>query len=46
MFEEITGIEISVEYDDDGEFHHHSYCMSIDDAIEILMQMKKEFNIE
>ena len=38
----ITRIEISLEWDDSGEFEHESYENSIDDAIRALKKMKKQ----
>ena len=39
----ITRIEISIEWDDSGEFEHESYCDSIDDAIRELKKLKKKY---
>lgn len=39
----ITRIEISLEWDDSGEFEHESYEDSIDDAIRALKKMKKKY---
>lgn len=39
----ITRIEISLEWDDSGEFEHESYEDSIDDAIRMLKKMKKQY---
>lgn len=34
------GVEISFSWDEDGEFEHHGYYNSIDDAIEALFKYK------
>lgn len=34
------GVEISFSWDEDGEFEHHGYYDSIDDAIEALFKYK------
>lgn len=39
----ITRIEISLEWDDSGEFEHESYEDSIDDAILELKRLKKKY---
>ena len=39
----ITRIEISLEWDDSGEFEHESYEDSIDDAIRALKKIKKQY---
>lgn len=39
----ITRVEISLEWDDSGEFEHESYCDSIDDAIRELKKLKKKY---
>ena len=39
----VTRIEISLEWDDSGEFEHESYCDSIDDAIRTLKKLKKQY---
>ena len=39
----ITRIEISIEWDDSGEFEHESYEDSIDDAIHELKKLKKKY---
>ena len=39
----ITQIEISIEWDNSGEFEHESYCDSIDEAIRTLKKMKKQY---
>ena len=39
----ITRIEISLEWDDSGEFEHESYEDSIDDAIRYLKKLKKQY---
>lgn len=39
----ITRIEISIEWDDSGEFEHESYEDSIDDAIRALKKLKKKY---
>lgn len=39
----ITRIEISIEWDDSGEFEHESYEDSIEDAICTLKKMKKQY---
>ena len=39
----ITRIEISIEWDDSGEFEHESYEDSIDDAIRYLKKLKKQY---
>ena len=40
----IIRIEISLEWDDSGEFEHEAYCNSIDEAIRYLKKLKKEQN--
>lgn len=42
----VTRIEISIEWDDSGEFEHESYEDSIDDAIRYLKKLKKEIKEE
>lgn len=42
----ITRIEISLEWDNSGEFEHESYEDSIDDAIRYLKKLKKEIKEE
>ena len=42
----VTRIEISLEWDDSGEFEHESYEDSIDDAIRALKKMKKQYKDE
>lgn len=39
----VTRIEISLEWDDSGEFEHEGYYDSIDDAIRALKKMKKQY---
>lgn len=39
----VTRIEISLEWDDSGEFEHESYEDSFDDAIRALKKMKKQY---
>jgi hypothetical protein len=39
----ITRIEISIEWDDSGEFEHESYEDSIDGAIRYLKKLKKKY---
>jgi hypothetical protein len=39
----VTRIEISLEWDDSGEFEHESYEDSIDDAIRTLKKLKKKY---
>lgn len=39
----ITGIEISIEWDNSGEYEHESYEDSIDDAIRELKRLKKKY---
>ena len=39
----ITRIEISLEWDDSGEFEHESYEDSIEDAIHTLKKLKKQY---
>ena len=38
----LTGIEISLEWEDSGEYEHEGYFDSIDDAIRYLKKLKKE----
>lgn len=39
----VTRIEISLEWDDSGEFEHESYCDSFDEAIRELKKLKKKY---
>lgn len=39
----VTQIEISLEWDESGEFEHESYEDSIDDAIRYLKKLKKQY---
>ena len=39
----ITRIEISLEWEDSGEFEHEGYYDSFDDAIRALKKMKKKY---
>lgn len=39
----VTRIEISLEWDDSGEFEHESYEDSFDDAIRELKKLKKKY---
>ena len=39
----LTGIEISLEWENSGEFEHETYEDSFDDAIRALKKMKKQY---
>ena len=39
----VTRIEISLEWEDSGEFEHEAYEDSFDDAIRALKKMKKQY---
>ena len=39
----VTRIEISLEWEDSGEFEHETYEDSFDDAIRVLKKMKKKY---
>lgn len=39
----VTRIEISLEWEDSGEFEHESYELSFDDAIRTLKKLKKKY---
>ena len=39
----VTRIEISLEWEDSGEFEHETYEDSFDDAIRALKKMKKQY---
>jgi len=39
----VTRIEISLEWEDSGEFEHETYEDSFDDAIRYLKKMKKKY---
>lgn len=39
----VTQIEISIEWDNSGEYEHESYEDSIDDAIRYLKKLKKKY---
>jgi hypothetical protein len=38
----VTRIEISLEWEESGEFEHEVYCDTIEDAIRYLKKLKKE----
>ena len=42
----LTGIEISLEWENSGEYEHESYFDSIDVAIRYLKKLKKEMKEE
>lgn len=39
----VTRIEISLEWEDSGEFEHEGYFDSFDDAIRYLKKLKKKY---
>lgn len=39
----VTRIEISLEWEDSGEFEHEGYYDSFDEAIRALKKMKKKY---
>lgn len=39
----VTRIEISIEWEDSGEFEHESYVDSFEDAIRELKELKKKY---
>ena len=39
----VTRIEISLEWEDSGEFEHETYEDSFDDAIRALKKLKKKY---
>jgi hypothetical protein len=40
----ITQLELSIEWENSGEFEHEAYCDTIDELIRYLKKLKKEQN--
>ena len=39
----ITGIEISLEWENSSEYEHEAYCDNLDEAIRYLKKLKKQY---